>query len=732
MPALRYDALSVVVRLITTVALVVLVGVGPSSAAAASTPGASKVVRYHGYVLRVPSSWPVYDLGRHPAVCVRFDRHAVYLGRPSADQRCPAHAVGRTEAILLSPRAARSAGAAGASGPALPAGGVAAGQLVLPAHELLVTATWSRHPATIEQALGLPSLGPAATGAVVRARPSTPGSVGSGSARADAATEFAARASAPGGATAHAAGVFTGLGFDACSAPSTGRMSAWSTSPYRGVGIYIGGANMACSQPNLTAAWVSARSAAGWHLIPTYVGLQAPTASCGCATITPGAASGQGATAAADAVARARALGIGPGDPIYDDMESYTRTQSASAAMLAFLRGWTATLHADGYLSGVYVNTNSGIPDLVSAVGTGYPEPDDIWIAAWNGRRTTSDPSVPASEWASHQRLHQYQGAHNETYGGATISIDSNYLDGATAGATSSPLAASAAKTVIPDGTFVQVSSTADVYEIAGDAPLLVSDWAAVGGVQPVMPITQAQFDGLNPVPANGTFLTPESGTVYRVAGGAPLFVSGWAGFGGAQPAVLVDQWDIDNVGNPLAHLNQFPANGTFLQTTTGGIYRVAGGAPLGVSSWARLGGIKPAVVVDEWDIDHIVDPPAHLDVTPADGTLVEGLPSHTYWEFLGGRRKPVAASAAAVAVDDLALLPFPALPPPVVKCMVPGLAHMSIQQADTALAQAHCRLGRVSAPRRVKPRHVLRVVKQSARALTAHAAGYAVAVTVR
>ena len=180
------------------------------------------------------------------------------------------------------------------------------------------------------------------------------------------------------------------------------------------------------------------------------------------------------------------------------------------------------------------------------------------------------------------------------------------------------PVAVSAAKTVIPDGTFVEVSGTPDVYEIGGDAPLLVNDWAAVGGVHPVIPLTAAQFDGLNSVPAAGTFLTTDSGTVYRVAGGAPPFVGGWSGFGGAQPAVLIDQWDIDNVGNPLAHLNPIPANGAFPETTTGGIYRVAGGAALGVSSWGRLGGIKPAVVVDEWDIDHTVDPPAHLNVTPA------------------------------------------------------------------------------------------------------------------
>ena len=75
-------------------------------------------------------------------------------------------------------------------------------------------------------------------------------------------------------------------------------MSAWSSSPYRAVGVYIGGANMACSQANLTSGWVSTETAAGWHLIPTYVGLQAPVDDCGCASIDPGQATAQGRAAA--------------------------------------------------------------------------------------------------------------------------------------------------------------------------------------------------------------------------------------------------------------------------------------------------------------------------------------------------------------------------------------------------------------------------------------------------
>jgi hypothetical protein len=228
-------------------------------------------------------------------------------------------------------------------------------------------------------------------------------------------------------------GVYTGLGFDACSAPSANAMSAWS-SAYHAVGVYIGGANMACSQANLTSSWVSTETASGWHLIPTYVGLQAPSNSCGCQAIVASKAQAEGTAAATDAVTHAESVGIGPGSPIYYDMEAYPRGGSNTGAVLAFLSAWTAQLHADSYVSGVYSSGGSGIADLVAQVGTGYLEPDDLWIADWNKQQTTSDPYVPSNDWASHQRLHQYQGGHNETHGGVTINIDGDYLDGATAG----------------------------------------------------------------------------------------------------------------------------------------------------------------------------------------------------------------------------------------------------------------------------------------------------------
>jgi hypothetical protein len=191
----------------------------------------------------------------------------------------------------------------------------------------------------------------------------------------------------------------------------------------------------------------------------------------------PSQAAAQGTAAAQDAVVHAQAIGIGAGNPIYDDMESYSRTSTNTSAVLAFLSAWTAQLHAEGYVSGVYSGANSGMVDLSSQYGTPYVEPDDIWIASWNGSQTTTDPNVPATDWAANQRLHQYQGGHNETYSGVTINIDNDYLDGATAfgaGVTPPP----ALKVAPASNGLVQVTAS-------WQGGIGLASWLILGGTQP-------------------------------------------------------------------------------------------------------------------------------------------------------------------------------------------------------------------------------------------------------
>ncbi|MGH3344628.1 MAG: DUF1906 domain-containing protein, partial [Carbonactinosporaceae bacterium] len=228
--------------------------------------------------------------------------------------------------------------------------------------------------------------------------------------------------------------VYTGQGFDTCSAPSSRAMSAWLDSPYRAIGVYIGGSNRACPDGNLSAPWLTTQASKGWHFLPIYVGLQAHcVGQPGLAHIDPGLASSQGAAAADQAVGRAQYFGIAAGSPIYYDMEHYDSGDGACRdTVLTYLEAWTERLHQHGYLSGVYGGSASTIHDLAEGFERGRrPPPDAIWMARWNGQATVwGDSYVPDGYWRFQQRVHQYRGPHDESYGAVRLNIDSDYVDG--------------------------------------------------------------------------------------------------------------------------------------------------------------------------------------------------------------------------------------------------------------------------------------------------------------
>ena len=226
---------------------------------------------------------------------------------------------------------------------------------------------------------------------------------------------------------------YAGQAFDACTAPPLTTMQAWLASPYRAIGIYVGGQNRTCAQPELTPDWVRAVADLGWRLIPIYKGLQAP---CGGkptdSKITPSAAAAEGTSAADDASLQVKALGMFKGGAIYYDMEQYTTTDSACrSAVLTFLSAWTAELHRLGYVSGVYENLNLGARDLAGVYNSAaYARPDALWIARYDrDPALTGWAGIADQLWAVHQRAKQYQADFTVSYGGAQVTIDADNFD---------------------------------------------------------------------------------------------------------------------------------------------------------------------------------------------------------------------------------------------------------------------------------------------------------------
>ena len=245
-------------------------------------------------------------------------------------------------------------------------------------------------------------------------------------------------------------GDFTGYGFDQCHTPDQATMNAWlRNSPFWAVGVYMSGDSRACrDQPNLTPRWVSTQLSKGWRILPITLG---PQASCqprfprygDDPTIIPkpgksnryGKARKQGSAEAGKSVAAAQALGIAEGSTLWYDLEGFElKNTRCRESALAFLSGWSWQIRQLGYKSGVYSSAGSGIKMLDDARYNKRSDielPDQIWVARWDGKANTSTEAqyLRADGWRPHARIKQYQGGHNETWGGVTINIDRNFLD---------------------------------------------------------------------------------------------------------------------------------------------------------------------------------------------------------------------------------------------------------------------------------------------------------------
>jgi hypothetical protein len=205
------------------------------------------------------------------------------------------------------------------------------------------------------------------------------------------------------------------------------------------------------------------------------------------------------------------------------------------------------------------------------------------------------------------------------------------------------------------------------VWHVVGGAALYVPSWTPFGGRQRTTPLTAGQFAALRPWPADGTFVHDvQDGRVYRFAGGAPVYVSTWAAFGGVQPSIAIDATDVANAGlpSPWQAVKALPMDRSepvFLRSAQDGrVYRSVGGAPVYVSTWAIYGGVQPSVTVDKAAIGHAGEPGVwrFLLNHPPDGTYLQGLRAGT----------PVVTKLFVVAGGAPIFVPVPTdVPPPTV-----------------------------------------------------------------
>lgn len=222
----------------------------------------------------------------------------------------------------------------------------------------------------------------------------------------------------------------SGLGRDNCEDASAAHMETWwNNTAYVFWGTYIGGVNMVCSQPNLSASYIkniTDGTNGYWDIAPIWVGPQAPCTSYS-NTFPSDTASAytNGYNTATNAYNAEISLGMGTRVPVNVDLEAFDTSDAAClAAAKAYVNGWSAFF----VNAGVYGSVVGS--DLAAYAGIANP-PQHIWGALYDGNNDPAEMGgYLGSLWVDDQRLKQFDGTHSETHDGVTLNVDSDSVDG--------------------------------------------------------------------------------------------------------------------------------------------------------------------------------------------------------------------------------------------------------------------------------------------------------------
>lgn len=326
---------------------------------------------------------------------------------------------------------------------------------------------------------------------------------------------------------------------------------------------------------------------------------------------------------------------------------------------------WTApscAIHSVGYTDAYFV--------AVLQLAASYPDP-----MRWTATNTASQVQSSRVSPQEGDFIHDARtGTVYRLVGGAPLPVaDWKWFGGAQAFREVTPSVFDALRASPSDGVFVRDPSNGAVYKTAGGAPVYVSDWRAVGGARPFLDVDPAVFANAGGLgawgrlrlrPVDGTFLrAPDSGAVFVVAGGSPLYVSDWGAVGGVRPFVDVDPVAIRAAGSQGVYrfLRGKPADGTFVRDfRTQAVFQVVAGAPLYVTSWAPFGGVKATTFVDGVAVANGGGGwPFHTLLSrPPEGTLLRAWPTGAQYRVDGTGRAvrsdaPVPAGARMFSVNQ-------------------------------------------------------------------------------
>lgn len=192
---------------------------------------------------------------------------------------------------------------------------------------------------------------------------------------------------------------------------------------------------------------------------------------------------------------------------------------------------------------------------------------------------------------------------------------------------------------------------------VGGKLPTVAVDQAAIdkaGGT--------GGWSHLRAVPADNHHLTDGTGQSYATVGGAPLGIASLSDVG-AYGSTRIDSAVLDHAGSSVApwnHLRAQPSDGAYVAAPGGRIYRVVGGAAVWLSSWSAVGGSKPSVRISAKTLSSAgaAGPWRFLRARAADGAVIKTLPSASYFLMKGGYWFRSGAASGAVTLADNSTLP--------------------------------------------------------------------------
>ena len=239
----------------------------------------------------------------------------------------------------------------------------------------------------------------------------------------------------PASATLPGPVVYQGEGFDTASPPPTADMTDWwTTTPYSGLGIYLGGVNSGGTNPGHN--YIANIMTTGYAVWLYWVGPQSACATQGnLAAFSNNAstAQSQGEAQADAAVAEAAATGFGSVYIVYD-LEAYnTNNATCVTAAASFINGFQFEVHnADGKHGAVYGSScASDLDNLVNHSNV----PEAIFPASGDAHfATTPIECIASNHWDHNQRIHQWSAGTRTRFfagdSGPSISLDEDCADG--------------------------------------------------------------------------------------------------------------------------------------------------------------------------------------------------------------------------------------------------------------------------------------------------------------